>query len=170
VIIAVYWATDWVQSPVFSSFDPRSPKQIRDAYAAAVKNKKKRLTITQTISGLAAGMVAMSLMTASLGKTASTSEHDLAATIGTTKGVRSLSITAKIKDAERVMLSIEAVGPPKDAQIANSILLPTKPEGLIQVSTEITNAAHKFNVALEWTNQVGNAVRISKILSEPQDK
>ena len=38
-LIAVYWATVWVQMPIPTRFDPRSPSEIREAYANAVDSR-----------------------------------------------------------------------------------------------------------------------------------
>lgn len=62
ILIVVYWGTVWVQMPVKTSFDPRSPEEIEKAYKKILKTKIRRFNITLLLSLIAALMVSLSLI------------------------------------------------------------------------------------------------------------
>jgi hypothetical protein len=165
LIIAVYWATVWVQTPLLSKFDPRSPNQIRNAYVTTITQKSTRLKFTQALSGVAGGMVAISLITASVSKPAAKFEPDFAAAITNNNGTGILSVTARVPGVDNVFISIESMDPPKTFQVTNIVLLPQKPEGTIQTSFQLPDTLRKVNLSLSWTNLQGSKTTICKTIT-----
>ncbi|MGB7292165.1 MAG: hypothetical protein WBD99_08335 [Thermodesulfobacteriota bacterium] len=70
VLIAAYWVAVWVQMPVQAQFDPRIPKQIKEAYIKGVNTKSRRLAAALALSLIAAILVSSALIAASVSKQA----------------------------------------------------------------------------------------------------
>ena len=167
LLIAVYWSTVWVQLPVSLSMDPRSPTEIRRVYVALIKIKRARLKLTQFLSGISAAMVAVSLIIASMSRGAVQDEDDFSASVTTVKNEHILALTAKNKSADKVIVSIDPLDLHSGTSQQTAILLPTKGDGLIEASIPLTIVgATNFNVSLEWTNQNGRLIKVSRRIEE----
>jgi len=76
-LILVYWGTVWVQMPVETSFDPRSPDEIEEAYKKTLTTKVSRFKKTLYFSLFSAFMVSLSLILMSTNAKNNISSHDI---------------------------------------------------------------------------------------------
>jgi hypothetical protein len=165
-LIFVYWGSVWVQIPVLGTFDPRSPPQIRRVYAQSIESKKRRLIFTKILSAVAAAMVASSLIIASFSKASVADETDFAGKITSFDHERLISVAARLKGVDTVAISIHPLDAPSQLSSTNLVLIPLKPNGIVQACVTVKGAAERFGVSLEWTNTTGSVVKVSKELRE----
>ncbi len=75
-LILVYWGTAWVQMPVETSFDPRSPDEIEAAYKYILEIKISRFKKTLWLSLFSAFMVSLSLILMSTNAKNNQNKHE----------------------------------------------------------------------------------------------
>ncbi len=173
-LIVVYWCTVWVQIPKLVAFAPNSVEEIEEAYNKGLLVKHHRLLVTLTLSVVAAVLVAISLMVASVAKEERPQPPTMAAAVKTIEGKRFLSLTAMVPPkTETVTVTIKPkksetatvppgkkeVPPPKSkvkpgipaAESRIAVYAPTE-EGRVQVSIPLEGLAPPLEVTLAWTD------------------
>lgn len=165
-LIAVYWGTIWVQMPKLEEFDPRSPTEIRDVYSNLVITKQHRLNLVLGLSIIAAIMVSLSLILASVpqkptGLPQQTGLPDFDAAITGFGEQHSLTLTGSITNAREgdVTVSIQPVG---DEKAALTRIFKLTDRGLLQVSIPLEIKATAVRVTLEWITPNNMNVKLSK--------
>lgn len=103
-LIAVYWGTVWVQIPILVEFDPRSPTEIKDAFTKGIEIKNRRLKVTLFLSLVAAIMVSLALVLASVSKERESNVPGFVAAIHSTIGNRTLAVTAIVGQTKKVLI------------------------------------------------------------------
>ncbi len=165
-LILVYWGTVWVQVPVTHGFDPRSPTEIEAAYNSAVKTKSFRLSVTLFGSVVAAIMVSLALMVASVSKPVKNDYSDITTSTEEQNGKRFLSITGWVGETDKVLVTVAPLlldNEKSDAVQAS--IIPSK-EGLLQTSVQIPGAlAEDAVVELSWTSKHGTDLRVRKTVN-----
>lgn len=156
-LILVYWCAVWIQVPVDVSFDPRSPTQIKDAYAMGTKTKRRRTKITMWVSFLAAILVVLSLTLASLSPSAATQAPGMVAVLGKKDVKQQLSLTAinlAVKPEDPLVTVRVQASPQKEADGSPWNFKPTA-KGLLQVSLPVNPPVEKATVILNWQGEKG---------------
>jgi hypothetical protein len=95
-LIAVYWGTVWVQTPVAVEFDSRSPDDIRAAWAQILEVRHRRFIATMAGLVVAAFMVAAALIVASTVKEEKAAASELSAAIANTRHGRAVAVLAVV--------------------------------------------------------------------------
>jgi len=162
-LILVYWGTVWVQMPVQIAFDPRVPKQIKQAYNKSVRIKSRRLNITLFGSVVAAIMVSIALIVASVSKPVKHDYSDIQTTIDTIDGKSVLSVLAWVGETKKVTVTAsELLKNDEQGEKVKAVILPTK-QGLLQTSMTFNKESiNHMHVQLQWTSNKGNEINISK--------
>lgn len=162
-LIIVYWGTVWVQVPITVNFDPRSPTEIKEAYNKAVKEKSFRLSMTLLGSVVAAIMVSVALIVASVSKPLKQDYSNISAKVADLDGKHILSVTAWLGETdEAVITATPLLAGDKKGKSVQSLILPSK-QGLLQTSMEIPDkSAPHILLELKWTTRSGTEIRISK--------
>ncbi len=165
-IIIVYFFTVKMQMPVYDTFDPRSPDEIKEVYKSKLQVKKDNLKTTIKISFVSLSLVVLSLLLMSLnGKKDEPKiddlKYELIATLESKTSNTYISIMAKIENKKnKVDITIYNT---KNTSIGNLTIFPSK-LGLIQVNIPITKKDKNYNVVLEWEDSKSTHVRLSKIV------
>jgi hypothetical protein len=162
-LIIVYWGTVWVQVPITIAFDPRSPTEIESAYSKAVKTKSFRLSMTLFGSVIAAIMVSLALMVASVVKPVKQDYSNIITDVEEYNGRQILSVTAWVGETDKVVVTATPLLPDnKKGESAQAYILPSK-EGLVQTSMPIPANSYKtILLELQWTSKSGTEIKISK--------
>ncbi len=162
-LIIVYWGTVWVQVPITVNFDPRSPTEIKEAYNKTVKEKSFRLSITLLGSVIAAIMVSLALIVASVSKPLNQDYSNISAKVAKLGGKQILSVTAWVGETdEAVVTATPLLAGDKKGEVVQSLILPSK-QGLLQTSMVIPEkSAPHILLELNWTSKSGTEIRISK--------
>lgn len=151
-LIAIYWMSVWIQMPVALEFDPRAPAQIRKAYDEGVYIKSRRLHLALACSLPAAALVALALVTASIG----TAQPDLQADGRTQDGKTAVAILARVPPNSSGRYEVREVVDPKSSKAGTPAtgLFRTFSAGTLQVSVQVPSTTLKFDVIVEW-NEAG---------------
>jgi len=162
-LIIVYWGTVWVQVPIAVSFDPRSPTEIKGAYNKAVKEKSFRLSVTLLGSVVAAIMVSVALMVASVSKPLKHDYSNISAKVSELGGKQILSVTAWVGETDEALVTATPLlAGDKKGEVVQSLILPSE-QGLLQTSMVIPDkSAPHIMLELNWTSKSGTEIRISK--------
>lgn len=163
-LIAVYWGTIWVQMPDLIEFDPRSPTEIKKAYSNLVTSKHRRLKFTVVLSIIAAVMVSLALLLASV-PPGQTGLPDFDAAITSVDGQQSLALTASITKATEVTVSIQPVGGKKGTGVQRRTFK-LADRGLLQVSIPLETDATAVKVTIEWNTPNNMNVQLSKVVKD----
>ncbi|MBI4965024.1 MAG: hypothetical protein HY913_17245 [Desulfomonile tiedjei] len=161
-LIAVYWGTIWVQVPVVAKFDPRAPADIREAYNACVVAKAWRLKVTLFLSVLAAFMVSLALIVASVSEGQKPAVHEFAATIHPDGDKRTLSITGAVGKTKKVKVLVQPVVSGKESGKSSEFVLTPTAGGLLQTSLPLDPGITEADVTLEWQDPSKMKVQLSK--------
>lgn len=161
-LIAVYWCTIWVQVPVVAKFDPRSPGDIREAYNACVVAKNRRLKITLFLSVLAAFMVSLALLVASVSQGQKSEVQAFAATIHADGDKRTLSITGEVGKTKKVKVHVQPIISGKESGKRSELVLIPTDSGLLQTSLPLDTDVTEAEVTLEWEDPTLMKVQLSK--------
>jgi len=168
-LILVYWGTVWVLVPVEIEFDPRSPTEIRNAYSEMIKTKSRRLNITLLLSVVAAVMVSVALVLASVSKPMDDGDTQLKADIYNQQGQSTVAITARIADAKKVEITVSKLADDKKSTDIQRIIIPDK-SGLLQTSLSWPGETiQSCEVLLKWQNSRKEQLTLSKTV-RPSEK
>lgn len=175
-IIAVYAGTVWVQIPVTVPFDPRSPDDIEGVYLTNMRSKTRRLRVTLGLSILAAIMVSMSLIVASVAKPQKAPEKpvspSLSAAIVKRDGeARHLAVTGVVGKTtpNGVIIRFNSLVPPMKSAKSNSYTYLPSAEGLVQASIPIDEKIKEAHVSAEWEDPTtGIQMHMSKTVRVSQ--
>lgn len=158
-LIAVYWLTVWVQMPKLVQFEPRSPDDIRvKAYAANLKGKQFRLTLSLLASVVAAALVAYALTVASTAKPVTVQAPRLTATLDKQGTQRIVAVTAYVGKTDSAMIVLG-----DGHQSEKHTYLPAD-GGLVQASIPTQLKAPSIKVAVEWSEAGGTSFEISRVV------
>src|SRR5262249_48968438 len=135
-LIAVYWATVWVQAPVPVEFDPRSPDMIRNAFGQILDERQHRLLVTIIGSIIAAFLVAIAVVLVSAIKEQKAVAPSLSAEIVSSNANREVAIVATVDAKTEVKLQVKPVAPNHTMLGIERVVLPTE-SGLVQTSVEV---------------------------------
>ena len=162
-LIMVYWGTVWVQVPIQIEFDPRSPTEIKQAYNKSVEIKSRRLTVTLIASVVAAVMVSIALIVASVSKPVKHDFSEISTKIEKIDGKPVISIKAWVGETEKVMIkATHLLQNNKHGKSIKALILPTK-EGLLQTSLDLqAKAVNTVLLEIKWVGKSGNEITISK--------
>jgi len=162
-LIIVYWGTVWVQVPITIGFDPRSPTEIEQAYNKAVKTKSFRLSMTLLGSVVAAILVSLALMVASVSKPVQHDYSNVSAVIKEHNGKQVLSVTAWVGETNEVVVTATPLLPgDKKGEATRSLILPSK-QGLLQTSMVMPDKSTKsILLELNWISKSDSEITISK--------
>jgi hypothetical protein len=165
-LIAVYWGSVWVQAPVIVEFDPRSPTEIMKAYGSSVKVKAKRLKITLALSVLAAVMVSLALISASVSKQETPTAPAFEASIHSEDNRRTLAVTGTVGDAKKVTVYVQPLATGGKAKESRSFtFMPTK-GGLLQTNVPLDTKVAEIEIKLEWDTSTGMKINLSRRVGE----
>jgi len=134
-LIAVYWGTVWIQMPILVEFDPRSPTEISGAHKIGLDKKDKRLRLTVFLSILAAILVSLSIIFASVGKEHKILELGFEASIHATDEGRLLSLTGDVGKTKKVTVYVQPILSDSTSEKARMFILTPSEESLIQTSS-----------------------------------
>lgn len=164
-LIAVYWGATWVHMPVVVRFDPRAPEDIRNAYDLSVKVKHTRLWWTLLWSVIAAGLVAMAIITVSLAQEKPTEappkELQIQALTHKRKTGLSLAVTCYVGKVNEAEIQTD----PPSAEEAKSYI-PAE-DGLIQASLLIPSEPNEVIVNVKWVDKSGMTMQMSRTVKPP---
>lgn len=161
-LIALYWSSVWVQLPIKVSFDPRSPTEIREAYAEGIRAKNLRLKITVVFSFLAAVTVSIALIVASIGKPRDIASMEVNGYIYQTGNSSVLYLTGGVGKANRVSLQIKPTSSPGKPVTPIHIVLKPDENGFIRTNIPLRQQVSRVMVTLEWENETGTHFVLSK--------
>lgn len=172
-LIAVYGGTVWVQIPVSVAFDPRSPNEIEKVYLINIKHKNRRLQLTLGLLIIAAIMVSISLIIASVAKPQILKEPGkaVAPTLSAAMTRRSgggtiLSVTSLVDKGKTSSVTIQfspvasQVGIMKNS--SNSYTYIPSVDGLVQASIPIDEGINEVLVSAEWKDDNETTTQLSK--------
>jgi len=161
-LVAVYWATVWVQMPVTIAFDPRSPTSIRRAHGDSMRRKKARLNVTLFLSLVAAFWVSGAMIVASLSKSRGT-EYKFAATVEASTSGSSVMLTGFVPDTDRVKVDVKRTEKGKEEVISSQSYLLEK--GLLQTSIPVAvSPAVPLLLTVSWENSAKDSMSFSRQL------
>ena len=162
-LIIVYWGTVWVQVPITVEFDARSPTEIREVYKKIISGKSLRLGVTLFLSVIAAVMVSVALVTASVSKPAKQDITNVQTGIDYINGKSVVSVTAWVGETKRVSVSASQFSVDgKKQKPVNVEIIPTR-EGLLQTSLQISDKPVKdLLLTLEWQTKNANVVTVAR--------
>lgn len=167
-LIAVYGCTVWVQLPVSVGFDPRSPDEIEDVYLTNIKHKNKRLQFTLALSIVAAIMVSIALIVASIAKPSKPKEPEKAvapalsvALIQHSGEISTLSVTSLVDKAKSVTIKLSPLDPKTVIKDNIKTYIPTE-AGLVQASIPIDEKIKEILVSAEWEDANGTQMQLSR--------
>ena len=162
-LIIVYWGTVWVQVPITVNFDPRSPTEIKQAYNEAVKRKSFRLGVTLFGSVIAAVMVSVALVVASVSKPVTQDFSNISTNLAELDGKLFLSVTAWVSETDEVVIiATPLLADDEQGEVVRAVVLPSS-EGLLQTSVEIPDkAATRIQLELSWTTKKGTEISLGK--------
>ena len=177
VLIAVYCTTVWVLMPVFEmEFDPRSPTQIKRVYENFIGEKTRRLKYALGMAVVAALLVALALVTASLSKEQKVTppapppaHYTFAAAIHTKDDKRTLALTGRVGQTTKVILDLQPI--PLSGKNPQPLSMPIRPEdGLLQTSIPLGAMTPPLTLSLEWEDPTGLKIKLSRTLKESETK
>ncbi len=171
-LIAVYWATIWIQIPVNVEFDPRSPTEINKTHKDIVAVKDKRIKITLVLSILAAIMVSLSIIFASVSKKHKTIEPGFEASIHSTDEGRMLALTGVVGKTEKVAIYVRPILTDSTFGKARTFFFTPTEEGLIQTSiltSGVKTDTSNLDVTLQWVGPGGMKIQLSRVVRNKPD-
>jgi len=160
LLILVYWGSVWVQSCVSVSFDPRSPTEIRRAYARVVEVKRKRLNITLLFAFLAATSVGTALVAASMTKPLSSGSPTLDASLREDGDRKFLAVLCSGVSSQQLHLRISEFYQARPVLIHEGIYRVT-PSGFLQVSVQVSSGG-PFAVVTDFEGSNGQRTSLSR--------
>jgi len=165
LLVLVYWGTIWVQMPKVVAFDPRSPTEIEQAFSEILTSKSRRLAFTLFLSVVAAIMVSIGLVVASVSKSPQPALSDFYAVLGEDQNGSIVSVTANAGKTSITELSVTPVSKDNSEQSESIVmrLVPTD-EGLIQTSMRLNVKVEAVRVQLTWEDETGLVVQLSKVV------
>ncbi len=154
-LIAVYVGTVWIQMPVVknSGFDPRSPTDIRMLYYNIVSVKEFRLRVTLVLSIIAAIMVTVALIVASVSKAGQEGPNGFIAKVYSQENKHFIALTANIGNAEKALVAIKPIPSRQDPSETTTFVFSPTEKGLIQTSIPVSSKVNQFEVSLEWKDK-----------------
>lgn len=148
LLLALYWCAVWMRIPERVSFDPRSPDQIKNAYASACNSRYVRLKITIVVSALAVLAVSASLIVSSFaGQQPESKDPDLKAIVNSDGRRSSVSVTAHVGKTEAVVIVIKTTDG-RDMNVPPVRILPS--DGLVQTCIELPEKSAAVRVHVQW--------------------
>lgn len=159
-LIVVYWGTSWVQMPVKTIFDTRSPDDIKDAYVTITNSKNRRFTITLYLSFLAAFMVSLALVLMSMNAKEKINNYEFIASTEKVNNIKVVSITAYVPNIEKVNLKVLDNN---KTIIEDLKIIPTK-DGIVQTNIPIKQSSN-YTAIIEWHNK-GTNIQLSKKIND----
>jgi hypothetical protein len=164
LLIIVYWGTVWVQMPTIVGFDPRSPTEIETAHAQIIRSKNRRLVFTLVMSVLAAVMVSVTLVVASVDKSKKSAAPDFQAVLSQDKDERVLALTAWVGEAPIVQVDVTPFANSGEAlEVSRLRLIPVEGR-LIQTSVHLDARTASALVKLVWKQKSGIEVGLSGLV------
>lgn len=153
VLIFAYWLALWVQMPVPTRFDRRIPAEIRDAHKKGVKTKSWKLRWAIVLSLIAAVLVSLALIAASLSKQAvppnfkayyqAIQERDI------------IGVAGHLPADTKIILKISSVPRSAAPGTSKEFIYVTSQYGELQKNIELDFTADKYNVEIEWQEKDG---------------
>lgn len=165
-LIAVYWATTWIQMPNVVAFDPRSPSEIETVHNNRVTSMDNRLWVTIVLSLISAILVSLSIVMVSVGqRNRPSTSHFKASVIETVDG-RTLALTGHVGTAQEATLRIRPLlNDTLVGRVISQVYLPTA-EGLLQLSVPLPKVkpiVTGFDVSLQWLDTGGMTTQLSRV-------
>ncbi len=152
-LIAVYWGTVWVQMPPLVHFDRKSASQIREKHGLIVKTKDIRLKVTLLLSIIAAIMVTVALIVASVSKAGQEGPNGFIAKVYSQENKHFIALTANIGNAEKALVAIKPIPSRQDPSETTTFVFSPTEKGLIQTSIPVSSKVNQFEVRLEWKDK-----------------
>jgi hypothetical protein len=163
VLIAAYWVAVWVQMPIRAEFDPRIPSDIKRAYHKGIKIKNWKLNVAIALSFVAAAMVSVALIAASLSK--QKSSLNFRAYYHTTKKGHNIIALSGPFPTDKIVLRITPFTPSGSLDInKEKELLLTSLSDQSQPNIEIDFVADKYTVTAEWEDEDGTLHSLTQIV------
>ena len=151
----VEWGTTWIQMPIETSFDPRSPDDIEQAYKDITTTKISRFKKTLYASLFSAFMVSLSLVLMSMNS--SNTNNEFIVKVEEINKKKIVAITTYVLDSNLATLK---VFDSNKSLIKILKIIPTK-KGLVQVNIPITQSKN-YTVSIDWNNSKGIKTELSK--------
>lgn len=173
LLIAVYWGTVWIQMPILLEFDPRSPTEISEAHRTSVVIMNSRLRVTVFLSILAAIMVSLSIIFASVSTEQKNLVPGFEALIHLPDKGRILALTGYVGKAEKVIVYVRPILSDSTSVKTHSFALIPSENGFIQTSLSITMIkpdSSNLYVTLQWVDSDSLEVKISKIIQHSKNR
>ena len=138
-------------------------EEIKQAYNKSVTTKSRRLNITLLGSVVAAIMVSIALIVASVSKPVRHDYSEIQTKIDTIDGKSVLSVLAWVGETKKVTVTAsELLKNDKQGEKVKAVILPTK-QGLLQTSMTFNKKSiSHMHLQLQWTSKKGNEISISK--------
>lgn len=159
-LIAVYVGTVWVQAPIGTKFDPRSPDEISYAFGSILAKRQERFQITLAGMFLAAFMVTVAIMLMSTVREDKIGAPQLTAMIVKSRIGTELIVLATVEKGVTVRLRTEPADGGKGEE-TERMLLPTE-AGILQASILLERPPPQIRVSITWTGQDGSAKELSR--------
>jgi hypothetical protein len=151
-LIGVYWATVWVVTPALGQFDPRSPDDIREDFNGLIRMKDRRLNITLAAGLVAAALVSVALIVASVAGAALPVAPTFTPSVHRVGAATVLAFTGQLPQAKQVAVRIQASG----ETAATSRMLTLLTEGVLESSLPLEVVAQEYyDVTVEWITASG---------------
>jgi hypothetical protein len=160
-LILVYWSTLTIELPRLVAFDPRSPTEIKAAYKEVILSKQKWLRLSAVLSILAAFLVSLALLIASVSKDEKPVSPAMKAAIIKADSAQKLAVTASVGKTDKVMLTFRPIkGVARGAEACPILLTPD--EGMVYASLPLNQAVPPLEVSLEWKDASGTKIMVTK--------
>lgn len=174
LLIAVYWCSIWIQIPIQVEFDPRSPTEINKTHKDIVATKDKRIKFTLILSILAAIMVSLSIIFASVSKKQKTIEPGFEASIHPTDEGRMLALTGVVGKVDTVTIYVRPILTDSTFGKTRTFFFTPTEEGLIQTSilvSAIKADTSNLDVTLQWVDPKRMKIQLSTVVkNKPNNK
>jgi hypothetical protein len=162
-LIAVYWATVWVQSPVAASFDPRSAEDIRASLDDVLVVRQRRLNWTTAASVAAAALVSLAVVLISTVKEEKPVGPSLDAVLIQSSSGKAVALSAQVNAKGECRISLRPEAPGRKAAPIDRLVLPTS-SGLIQTGFDLDPDVTDVSVSMQWTGPDGLIWSLSRAL------
>jgi hypothetical protein len=162
VLIAVYWATTWVQAPVEVEFDPRSPDEIMDAFGRIVQVRRRRFRITMAGSVTAAAFVVVAIMIASTVHEEANMPQQLSGVILKMEKGQELAIRAYVGKQSEVRVHVTPmVAARPSVSIERAVL--ANDSGLMQTSVSLGDEVTSAIIQVDWKGRENTTWSMSRV-------
>lgn len=168
VLIGAYWLAVWVQMPIPARFDPRIPADIQRAHNEGVESKSTRLNLTIALSFIAAVLVSLALIAASLSKQAT--QPNFKATHHTKAGRNLIAFSGHFPADTNIILRISPVPPPIGPVKSKEFFYKVSQSGDLQVNVELDFAAEQYEVTAEWKKEDGLGYSLTRVIPSESRK